>query len=64
MGKKYIHLSYPYWGDGIQSEPVYRVDMVENSTEFQPGQYLSKDQVDALCEMASWNVKMRRNLQQ
>lgn len=36
----------------------YKVKEAENSTEFSPGQYLSRAEVDSLIE-AGWTIKIR-----
>lgn len=46
---------YPNRGDP-EVRGMYNVTLVENSTEYSPGQQLTKDQVNALCDDPSWNV--------
>jgi hypothetical protein len=37
----------------------YGVATVSNSTEYRPGQFLSKAEVKDLCELGAWEVTVR-----
>lgn len=63
----YIKLSYPHpnmdrdYNSNAdpqgKNRQVYRVEQIDNSTEFVPGQQLTKAQVSELCESSRWDVK-------
>lgn len=62
---KTITLSFPHYDnskDGVrersESPRVYQVVKVGESTEFNPGEQLSKAQVDELCAAAAWRVSL------
>ena len=41
---------------GPEKRTVYKVLVVKNSTEYYPGQEMSKSTVDALCADRQWDV--------
>jgi len=46
------------WGD-IPARP-YRVEAIINSTEFEPGEFLTHEQVVKLCNTEGWTVHIVR----
>ncbi len=58
MKIKTILLSYPYPDpdDATARAFHFRVERVTDSTEFAPGQFISKKTVDELCASAGWKV--------
>lgn len=65
---KTITLSFPHINQDRNHDPrnnpecnqVYRVDQVTDSTEYNPGQQLTKKQVDELCGATLWKVTIKR----
>lgn len=55
---KTITLSYPHYTVKYAggTEKVYRVVRVTDSTAYEPDQYMTKAEVNALCEATSWRV--------
>ncbi len=60
--QKTIALTFPHQNpkeaDGINS--LYQVVRVTDSTEYNPGQMLTKQQVDELCSAKYWTVSTKR----
>ena len=68
MKTKSLVLFHPAWRDWkdpgnpahkTPREPGYGVASVKNSTDYSPGQVLSKQEVTDLCEVTSWEVTIR-----
>lgn len=64
--QKMVVLTYPHenpkTANGV--DPLYQVVSVNNSTEYAPGQYLSKREVDELCSASRWTVSTKRPVSQ
>lgn len=53
----FTHL--PFYVPAGDNEPRWHVDVVTDSTEFSPGQLLTKEQVDKLCADDGWKVTIK-----
>lgn len=60
------HPAYRDWLDGKGSsggrdyrEVGYGVASLKNSIAYLPGQFLSKEEVESLCEHSGWEVSIR-----
>ena len=40
----------------VQDPKAWKVESIENSTDYTPGQYLTKKQVDSLCKANRFHV--------
>lgn len=59
MKTKSITLKHTDVPAAAGSEKRYRVVSCKNSTDHQPGQYLTPKQVDAMCVDRNWEVTIR-----
>lgn len=61
MKTKTINLSYPHLNrNGTVDNPdyLYRIEKVTNSTAYSPTNYLTKKEVNELCESKDWTVNI------
>jgi hypothetical protein len=59
MIKRTLKLTYPWHEDIDQGEgriAVYRVEQVQNTIEYEPHQFLQKEEVARLCNKVSWTI--------
>lgn len=58
MKVKTITLSHPHANPNSMPgvDPLYRVEKVTDSLEFQPGEFLAKKAVQPLCASNEWKV--------
>ena len=50
------------YAEGVSTPDTFRVVFVKNSTEYMPGQTLTRGEVDALCNKSTWDVTLVRPL--
>lgn len=54
---KQLFLTYPHWPIGSkETSAMYRVSKVADTTEFSPDQFLSRKNVDELCDASDWKI--------
>ncbi len=59
MATRAITLSYPHITR--DSDDAYRVEQVEGTVDFVPGEFLAKVRVRDICELGMIKVTMKRN---
>jgi hypothetical protein len=60
MTKRTVTLSFPH-PSAKHAGDDYRVEQIEQSIEFHPGQFLAEREVDDLCKRPGWKVVIRRS---